>query len=80
MSDKNAKPTPGPMAHDPRNEANARLIAAAPDMLEALHTASGYMLNIKIGLETGDPKRKAVQLIADVLEIISAAIDRAGNA
>ena len=62
------------------SEANARLIAASPDMLEALNAACGYLLNAKIDLETGAPKRAAIQTIEGGLKVVRAAIARATGA
>jgi len=57
--------------------ANARLMAAAPDLLEALQAASGYLLNAKIDLETGAPKKTAIQTIEGGLRVVRAAISKA---
>lgn len=58
-------------------EANARLIAAAPDLLVALQAASGYLLNAKIDLETGAPKQTAIQTIEGGLKVVRAALSKA---
>jgi hypothetical protein len=58
-------------------EANARLIAAAPEVLEALRAAAGYLLNAKIDLETGAPKRTAISTIEGGLAVVRAAIAKA---
>jgi len=58
-------------------EANARLIAAAPDLLAALKAASGYLLNAKIDLETGAPKKTAIRTIDGGLKFVRAAIVKA---
>lgn len=56
---------------------NARLIAAAPELLSALESASGYLLNAKIDLETGAPKRTAICTIEGGLKVVRAAIAKA---
>lgn len=58
-------------------EADARLIAAAPELLAALESASGYLLNAKIDLETGAPKRTAIKTIEGGLARVRAAIVKA---
>lgn len=68
---------PSDMRSEAETYANARLIAAAPTMLAALEAASGYLLNAKIDLETGVPKRTAIQTINGGLSIIRAAIAQA---
>ena len=47
------------------------------DLLQALKAASGYLLNAKIDLETGAPKRTAIQTIEGGLAFIRAAIAKA---
>ena len=47
------------------------------DLLQALKTAQGYMLNAKIDLETGAPKKTAIATIEGGLKIVAAAIARA---
>jgi hypothetical protein len=64
--------TPG---HE-HSEANARLIAAAPALYEALEAASGYLLNAKIDLETGAPKATAIRTIEGGLKVVRAALKR----
>lgn len=61
-------------------EANARLIAAAPDLLAALEAACGYLLNAKIDLETGAPKRTAINTIEGGLTVTRDAIAKARGA
>lgn len=57
--------------------ANAQLIAASPDLLEALNAASGFLLNAKIDLETGASKQTAINTIEGGLKIVRAAIAKA---
>lgn len=45
------------------DEANARLIVAAPDLLASLSACVGYLLNAKIDLETGASKATAIRTI-----------------
>ena len=59
------------------NRANARLIAAAPELWAALNLAEGYMLNAKIDLETGAPKKTAITTLAGGLRLVRAAIAKA---
>lgn len=47
------------------------------DLLKALEAASGYLTNAKIDLETGAPKRTAIQTIEGGLKIVLAALTRA---
>ena len=56
---------------------NARLIAAAPDMLAALNAAAGYLLNAKIDIETGAPRRTAVRTIEGGLKLVREAVAKA---
>lgn len=53
---------------------NARLIAAAPTMLEALKAAKGYMLNAKIDLQTGTKKETTLATIEGGIKNLEAAI------
>lgn len=46
-------------------------------VLAALKSASGYLLNAKIDLETGAPKRTAIQTIEGGLKVVREAIDAA---
>lgn len=57
--------------------AKLRLQEAAPSMLTALKAAAGYLLNAKIDLETGAPKKTAIATIEGGLEVVRAAIDKA---
>lgn len=66
-----------PEGRDPQCDANARLIAAAPDLLKALSAAHGYMLNAAIDLETGAPKKTALATINGGIAIVKAALTRA---
>ena len=54
-----------------------RLTRLALDLAAALSVARGYMLNAKIDLETGAPKRTALATIAGGLKIVDAAIAKA---
>lgn len=69
--------TPGSHGDQAKIEADAHLIAAAPDMLAALRAASGYLLNAKIDLETGAPKRTALGTIDGGIKVVAAAIAKA---
>lgn len=64
----------GPWMSEQEASANARLIATAPELLEALKAVSGYLLNAKIDLETGAPKKTAVATIEGGLKIARTAI------
>lgn len=44
------------------------------ELAEALHKAKGYLLNAKIDLETGAPKRTALATINGGLEMIDAVL------
>lgn len=71
-------------------DANARLIAAAPDLLAerdrlrasdaelvaALRAAGGYLLNAKIDLEMGSPKATAIKTIEGGLKRVRAVLDK----
>jgi hypothetical protein len=57
--------------------ANARLIAAAPDLLATTKAAEGYLLNAKIDLETGATKATAIKTIEGGLRVLRAAIAKA---
>ena len=59
------------------NKANAHLIASAPDMIEALSAALGYMRNAKIDLETGAPKKTAIQTLDGGIKLVEAALSKA---
>lgn len=58
-------------------EANARLIVAAPDLIDALKAAIGYLTNARIDLETGAPKATAIATINGGLDVVRAAINKA---
>ena len=58
-------------------EATSALIAAAPDLLAALHAAAGYLINAKINLETGAPKRIALATIEGGLKVVREALTKA---
>jgi hypothetical protein len=60
--------------------ANARLIAAAPDLLKAVEAACGYLLNAKIDLETGRTKATAIRTIEGGLKMLRDALTKAGGA
>ena len=55
----------------------AQLEARNAEMLAALKAATGYMLNAKIDLETGAPKRTAICTIDGGLAMLRAAIANA---
>ncbi len=63
--------------HDSPPSADALTIAAASDLLAALNTAAGYLMNAKIDLETGAPKRTAINTIDGGLKVVRAAIAKA---
>jgi hypothetical protein len=60
-----------------RNKCDAHLIAAAPEMYEALKAATGYLLNAKIDLETGTTKATAIRTIEGGLAVVRAALAKA---
>ena len=66
--------------HEPDNEANARLIAEAPRLLEELSAAVGYMLNAAIGLEAGGSKRTAIDTLNAGRKRAKVVLDRATGA
>ena len=43
-------------------------------LLDALKAASGYLLNAKLDLETGAPKKTAIATIEGGLRVVSAAL------
>jgi hypothetical protein len=55
--------------------ANARLIAAAPSLFEALKAAEGHLLNAKIDLETGTKKATTIATIEGGLRRIRTALE-----
>lgn len=63
-----------------RRRSDAALIAAAPELLDALGAAAGYLLNAKIDLETGCAKATAIKTIEGGLTTIRAAIAKATGA
>jgi hypothetical protein len=52
-------------------------LEARDELLTALRAASGYLLNAKIDLETGAPKRTAIDTINGGLRIVGAALAKA---
>ena len=62
------------------NEANARLMAAAPDTLKALQSALGHLLNAAIDLETGCTKKATIATLNGGIAIARAAIRKANGA
>jgi hypothetical protein len=50
---------------------------ATAELLAALKSAEGYLLNAKIDLETGAPKRTAITTIEGGLKLVRAAIAKA---
>lgn len=67
----------GDIPGHPENRANAHLVAAAPELLDALNAAAGYFLNAKIDLETGCKRSAAIATIEGGLERVRAAIEKA---
>lgn len=53
---------------------NARLVAAAPLLLETLCKAAGYMLNAKIDLSTGTKKQTTINTLLGGLKMINDAL------
>lgn len=51
--------------------------ADALEILDALRIASGYLLNAKIDLETGAPKRTAIRTIEGGWKVVREAIAKA---
>lgn len=70
----------GSMVPKASRDANARLIVEAPNMIAALNAAAGYLLNAKIDLETGAPKKTALATIEGGLKLVRAAIAKAESA
>lgn len=62
-----------------KNEEIAALAERGRKMLAALKAASGFLMNAKIDLETGAPKRTAIMTLDGGLKIIGAAIDKFGG-
>lgn len=56
---------------------HAALMCAAPELLAALKAAEGYLLNAKVDLETGAPKRTAINTVEGGLRIVREAIAKA---
>jgi hypothetical protein len=48
-------------------------------LLAALKAAGGYLMNAKIDLETGAPKRTAIRTIEGGLSLVEAALARAAQ-
>lgn len=67
----------GSAARDQELLANARLIAASPDLLKALSACKGYMLNAVIDLETSTPKATTKNTLNGGIRMIDEAIARA---
>lgn len=59
------------------NNDDAPVIAAAHEMLDALRSLTGYLLNAKIDIETGTPKATTIQTIEGGLKLARAAIAKA---
>lgn len=58
-------------------EANARLIAAAPDLLAELEVREGDLVMLKRAIEEGDPKAELLVRVSDMLRETRAAIAKA---
>ncbi|GFO80744.1 MAG: hypothetical protein A49_03710 [Methyloceanibacter sp.] len=58
-------------------EAVCRQLVAFGDTLKALEALTGYLLNAKIDLETGTPKRTTIGTLEGGLRVARAAITRA---
>lgn len=56
--------------------ADARLMTASPALLHALKAAAGYLLNAKIDLQSGAPKRTALQTIEGGLRLVEVALEK----
>jgi len=54
-------------------------LAEYADILAALKAACGYLMNAKIDLETGAPKRTAIRTIDGGLALVRAAITKANG-
>lgn len=64
----------------PTMEANARLIAAAPDLLAELEVREGDLVMLKRAIEEGDPKAELLVRVSDMLRETRAAIASATGA
>jgi hypothetical protein len=60
------------------SRAFARAATELPDLVKALESAMGYLLNAEIDLATGAPKKTAVATIQGGLRMIRAALEKAG--
>lgn len=58
-------------------EANARLIAAAPDLLKELDVRVGDLFMLRKAIEAGDPKAELLMRVDDMLRETKAAIAKA---
>ena len=65
-----------PFSLSPRSleEAIAAWNTRAPDMRAALEAAAGYLMNAKIDLETGAPKRTAIATIEGGIKVVREAL------
>lgn len=61
-------------------EANAHLIAAAPDLLNELEVREGDLVMLIKAIEAGDPKVELLVRSGDMLRETRAAIAKAGSA
>lgn len=59
------------------HDANARLIAAAPELLEAHSINAGDLLMLRKAIHAGDPKEELLLRLEDILNRTRYAFDKA---
>ena len=69
--------TIGDGAYEECAEANARLIAAAPDLFSELQVREGDLVMLRRAIEEGDPKAELLFRIDDMIRETRAAIAKA---